>query len=89
MKDGVYVISNMINGVKGLSLGFLLSQGGGNLLAIAMSFTILIVVGINFVGITNRFLNRPIFRWLLYYILVLFIVLFRIKAKNDFIYFGF
>lgn len=86
--DAMYVITNMLNGIKGIH--FLLSQGGVNLLELVLSFTFFIVISsykINNFSIAFR--NKWLFRWILYYVLSFYIIFFAVRSKSPFIYFGF
>lgn len=89
LKDAVYVISNMLTGVKGLRSGFLLSQGMDNLAVVVLSFAYIVTVSVYSAKFKHMFNNKPFFRWSLYYVLAFSIIIFAVKSKGTFIYFGF
>lgn len=88
LKDAMYIVSNMLNGVKGLRSGFLLSQGKLELLVI-ISIMICGVFGIKMKCIEDLQKSNNVFRHLHYYLLVVSIVLFGVFKSSGFIYFGF
>jgi alginate O-acetyltransferase complex protein AlgI len=88
--DAIYVISNMLNGVKGIRSGFLLSQGRWNLFVIALS--IIVVAIYSFLQTQDLLIgfwkSNFIARWTTYISLVIIILMFWTVSKS-FIYFNF
>ncbi len=88
LKDAIYVISNLLNWMKGGSAKLLLSQG---------RLEAIILLGVILVGTFSDFnkgmqhLNKvsAVGRHIIYYLLVVTILLFGISENAGFIYFGF
>ena len=90
IKDAIYVVSNISFNEIGLCLKLLFSKGSINLLIIAMSFIILGILSFQIKVITKHYYNNILFRWAVYYALVLFAIVLSIhKSVNNLIYFGF
>ena len=89
IEDAMYVVSNMFYGMKGLSSKFLLSQDRPNTLTLAITLVMFAVVAMCINRYQQTYQNNAIFRWTVYYVLVLSIVLLAVKSKSTFIYFGF
>ena len=81
--------ANTFNGVKGDCSAFLLSQRRMGLLITAMSVFLLVVIS----ALTNRlkcyFLNNSLFRWVVYYCLIFYIIVFAVRNQSTSIYMGF
>jgi D-alanyl-lipoteichoic acid acyltransferase DltB (MBOAT superfamily) len=89
LKDAVYVISNMLNGLKGLRSGFLLSQGKSGLFIIVLNLSIYIFIFSRFSSPKAIAYSNSFIRWSLYYSLVLLLLIFHLSSTREFIYFKF
>lgn len=89
LADAWYVVSNLPYGVKGLRSGLLLSQGRVSLLAVVMSFTLVVTISVYLTKLKPVFQKYFLFRWFLYYVLAFNIIFLAAKSKGTFIYFGF
>lgn len=87
--DAWYVVSNLLYGFKGLRSGLVLSQGRVNLLAVVMSFTLIVAISVYLTKLKPVFQKYFLFRWFLYYVLAFNIIFLAAKSKGTFIYFGF
>ena len=91
LEDSVYVSSNLLNGIKGVH-SLLLSQG-------SIQLGILIVSYISFFAVhtslksnymSSLFLDNKLVRWLCYYTLIFWLMLFDVAAiQPQFLYFAF
>jgi alginate O-acetyltransferase complex protein AlgI len=89
LRDATYIILNMLNGIQGVKTVFLLSQGLFNLLALGMFSVLMVIISVYSTRFKPVFLDKVIFRWMLYYALVFSVIFFAVGSKSTFIYFTF
>jgi len=86
--DAMYVVTNMLKGIYGVRY-FISSTGKFNILAVAISLVIFIVVSYNVTKFNFLFQNKPLFRWILYYALLFTILSLGKFGESSFLYFKF
>jgi len=89
--DALYVISNMFNGVKGLQAKFFLMHDGIQL-TILLSVMALYVLSATTMAsdkVRTIFNANILFRYGVYYLLAIVLLLFHVSGKSEFIYFKF
>ena len=93
IKDAVYVISNMLNGLKGFRSGFILSQGKLGLIITSASLIFWGILATKIFrqnGIEDLNRGKAFYRYLVYNSLILLIFfLAKYSATKNFIYFQF
>jgi D-alanyl-lipoteichoic acid acyltransferase DltB (MBOAT superfamily) len=92
LADSLYVITNMLRGVKGLRSGFILLQGGFEISLVVLSLLVIacskyVLLSHNKSGIEYFICEKSIcYRWSFYTLLTVSIILFAFCTNSNFIY---
>jgi alginate O-acetyltransferase complex protein AlgI len=86
--DAMYIATNMLKGIYGVK-DYLSSKGKFNLLAVVISSIFFIVVSYNVTKFNILFQNKPLYRWMLYYVLLFTILFLGNFGESSFLYFKF
>jgi alginate O-acetyltransferase complex protein AlgI len=90
LPDALFVLERLFWSVSGAGLSELLSQQGkSNLLALIMSSALFLLVSINRARLERGVAGKGLCRWGAYCSLIVYIVIFAVRKKSTFIYFGF
>jgi hypothetical protein len=88
LNDAEYVMSKMLIGIKGVSSGFLFSQGKPQLVILLVALTAYLVIQLFYLSDNKILRYKTSTRWCLYYFLVFFILIYS-SSNSTFIYFKF